>query len=151
MIRSIIVGALATVALAAAGPVLAKPGKGGGHGMSNPAKANKGKAKGRGDASMPAQRRQKSQGAAHASPRALERASANSVLHDDVVVAGPLTGLSVGSQVMLDNGRMGAVERIVPSSGRRVSNVLVRTSDGRIVPISPERLTLEGGMWRGAR
>jgi hypothetical protein len=52
---------------------------------------------------------------------------------------------------MLDDGRMGTVERIVPSSDRKVRNVLVRTSDGRIVPISPERLTLAGGMWTGSR
>jgi hypothetical protein len=60
MIRSMMIGALATVALAAAGPVLAKPGKSGGHGMSNPAKAKKARPRVGGNEAVPAQRRQKS-------------------------------------------------------------------------------------------
>ncbi len=52
---------------------------------------------------------------------------------------------------MLDNGRTGTVERIVPSPGRMVRNVLVRTTDGRIVPISPDELSFDGSMWREGR
>ena len=148
MTRNVILSALATVALAVTGPALAKPGKGGGHGPNVAAKAKaKAKAGGRTEVKAHSQRRQKSQGPAHASPRALERANANSVLAGNTVVVGPLAGLSVGTPIRIGNDVLGTVERIVPGGERRVSNVLVRTTDGRMVPLDPHSLTSDGSSW----
>jgi hypothetical protein len=89
-----------------------------------------------------------SQGPMHASPTGIAHANQNSVLVGTSVVAGPLTGLTVGSTVYDMNGMaVGTVERIVPSSNRFVSNVLVRGSDGRIYPLAPASLSLNGSLW----
>ena len=89
-----------------------------------------------------------SQGPMHASPTGIAHANQNSVLAGASVVAGPLTGLSVGSTIFDVNGMpVGTVERIVPSSNRFVSNVLVRGTDGRIYPLSPISLSLNGSLW----
>ena len=137
MIGKLIIGALASAALAVAAPSPAKPGNGHGH-ANKPAKASK--------PAKAQQARARSQGPAHASPRALERASQNSVLHGSSVVAGPLTGLTVGSAVVDSNGGpLGTVERINSSSGGTVRNVLVRSATGsRIIPLDPAGLSLDG-------
>ena len=176
MTRNVILSALATVALAVTGPALAKPGKGG-HGHSAAAKAKAGaQAKPSKNANKNASKnanknasknanknadeldldetgtsarakgRANSQAALHASPRAKERANANSAVHGNTVVVGPLSGLAVGTPVRMGDV-MGTVERIVPGGDRRVSNVLVRTSDGRIVPLDPDSLTSDGNSW----
>lgn len=162
MNREMILSALASLALVTAGTAAAKPGKALDNGPKVGAKA-KGKleAGGRvkieksrlGIAAVGEQdrstRRAKSKGPAHASPRALQRASSNSVLAGQRVVDGQLTGLEVGTPVHVNGVRIGTVERIVPAE-RQVSNVLVRTISGRIIPISPGKLNLKDGVWNAS-
>lgn len=163
MTRNKILGALASIALVASGTATAHPGKGAGKSAGVSAKAKggpKAKAQSRAPKAKAQSRsvnaaggaarvkgRANSQGPAHASARALERANANSVLAGGRVVEGPLTGLAAGTPVQFDNGALGVVERITPSSGGNARNVLVRLSDGRIVPLRPSRLSETGGVW----
>lgn len=121
MIRRIMIAALASAALALPGAAHAGPGK------SKAAKS------------------------ARTAHKATARA--NSMLRGTSVVAGPLTGLDPGDAVYgTVNGSMqqvGSVERIVPRADGRVGNVLVRTVDGRILPLSPGSLSLDSasGQW----
>lgn len=147
MIRNVIISAVAALALATAGTAIAKPGgaKGKPAKVERVQKANKG-------AAMRAKGRANSQGPAHASARGIERSSTSSVLKGSTVVAGPLTGLDPGDTVFANvDGTMqevGTVRKIVPGRNGRVSNVLVRTSDGRTLPLSPASLTADaGGGW----
>lgn len=144
MVRRMIIGAFAAAALATAGiagTATAKPG-----GKGKPAKVERAHQAGKG-AKMRAEGRLNSRGPLHASPRGVERSSASSVLKGSTVVAGPLTGLDPGDRVVaaVDGSlrEIGTVRRLVPGHGGRVGNVLVRTPDGRTVPIRPGRLTFD--------
>lgn len=142
MVRRIMVAALASAALSLPGAALAGPGK------AKVAKAERtaGKAAAKSaraaqKAAVKAQRSSARAGARGASARA------GSLLSGGTVVSGPLTGLSVGAPVHLGGEVAGTVERIVPAGGREVRNVLVRTSDGRIVPLAPGSLAFDGSGW----
>ena len=92
--------------------------------------------------------RANSQGPTHASATGIAHANANSVLAGGTtVVAGPLTGLTVGMPVVdSTNQAIGTVQRIVTSSDGKIRNVLVRSSDGgRIYPLGTGSLSLSGG------
>ena len=145
MIRKIMISALAAVAMASAGVAVAKPGNAKGPKAAKVAKAAKP------GATMRAQGRLNSQGPANASARGIERSSVNSVLKGSTVVAGPLTGLDGGDTVhaTVDGSLqpVGTVERIVPDTDGRVRNVLVRLSDGRVVPLDPASLSDSSGQW----
>jgi hypothetical protein len=89
--------------------------------------------------------RANSQGPAHASATGIAHANSNSVLSGTTVVAGPLTGLVAGAPVMgADGMRVGTISRIVASPDGMVRNVLVRTTDGRIIPLAANSLQLNG-------
>ena len=143
MVRKIMVAALACAAIGLPAAAPAAPGKG------KAAKAERSVGK----AAKAASRRAKSQGPANASARAIERASPRSVLGQSSVVAGPLAGLDVGDELfgMRDGSsyRIGSVDRIVPGGDGRVGNVLVRTVDGRVVPVAPRSIAFDSasGQW----
>ena len=132
MIRTILTTALASVALLAAGPAMAKPGgngKGGGHGAGAGASAGVGH-RGMG-AEVRAKARVKSQGPSHASDRALDRANENSVLGGTVRTR-TLAGLNTGMTVRDTNGTtIGTITRVLRSGDGTVRNVLVRAANGR--------------------
>ena len=89
--------------------------------------------------------RANSQGPAHASATGIAHANGNSVLSGATVVAGPLTGLIAGASVVGANGMpVGTVSRIVASPDGTVRNVLVRSTDGRIIPLEVSSLQLSG-------
>lgn len=89
--------------------------------------------------------RANSQGPAHASATGIAHANMNSVLSGTTIVAGPLTGLVAGANVVGANGlSVGTVARIVASPDGTVRNVLVRSPDGRIIPLSASSLQLSG-------
>ncbi|HET7817643.1 MAG TPA: hypothetical protein VFK58_08720 [Sphingomicrobium sp.] len=152
MVRRIMVAALASAALALPGAALAGPGK------SKAAKAERVASKAAAKSARAVQKaalksdRSASRAAAKAQ-RSASKAEARSVLRGSNVVAGPLTGLDPGDLVYgTVNGsfqQVGSVERIVPSVDGRVRNVLVRTVDGRILPLAPGSLTLDSasGEW----
>ena len=83
----------------------------------------------------------------HAADIAKQNANENSVLNGSTVVAGPLSGLTIGTTVFDTNGvQIGTVERIVPGRNGVVRNVLVRGIDGRIYPLSAGSVSLNGTM-----
>lgn len=175
MFRTLIRAALASTALAAA-PVLAAPGgiagapvglPGGGAGANvgvgagsnmgvglgsmNP-NAGAGVGLGaQGTLNSPAldahtQGRLNSQGSLHASPTGIAHASVNSVLKNNVVVSGPLTGLTSGMTVNFNGAAVGTVQRVIASSDGTVRRVMVVGTNGRLVSLSPTTLTLSGGV-----
>jgi hypothetical protein len=161
--KRILLAALGSVSMLAATPALAQgqgqggppagnpgQGMGGGHGMGG--SHGMGGMGGMGGidetgATMRSEGRLNSRALDHANPIAIERANANSVLAGDNVVSGPLTGLNVGDPIfaMVDGTlqSVGTVFRIVPTNSGQVSNVLVRLSDGRVVPLAPGSLSLD--------
>jgi hypothetical protein len=89
--------------------------------------------------------RANSQGPAHASATGIAHANSNSVLSGTTVVAGPLTGLVAGATVLgTDRLPVGTVSRIVAAPDGTVRNVLVRTNEGRIVPLAANSVQLTG-------
>lgn len=85
--------------------------------------------------------RENSQGAANASPRARARANPNSAIHDpDALI--DLTGLDTGMILFdVDGDRVGEIVRINRSGDDRIATILVRTDDGRTIPVFPNTLT----------
>lgn len=139
MVREFMIAALAASAMAVTGTAAAKPGK------NKPVKVERSGA-GVGEP-VRARGRVNSRGALHASPRGIQRSSSNSVLKNGTVVAGPLTGLDPGDPVFatVDGSlrEIGTVRNLVPGHGGRVGNVLVRTPDGRTVPLAPGNVMLD--------
>ena len=137
MVRRIMMAALASAALSLPGAALAGPGK------AKVAKAERVAGKAAAKSARTAQK------AAAKAGRAAARAEARSVVRGSNVVSGPLTGLDPGDAVYgTVNGslqQVGSVERIVPRADGRVSNILVRTLDGRILPLAPGSITLDAG------
>jgi hypothetical protein len=156
MYRKLLAAAVASTALVAA-PAFAQHGPGGGHGPG-PAGGlgtNVGGHVGLGSMGGPgtnvgvdtrAQARVNSQGPAHASPTGIAHANINSVLKGGAVVGGPLTGLTTGMTVNFNGNAVGTVQRIVTSNDGTVRRVLVTTTDGRMVSLSPSTLALSGGV-----
>lgn len=142
MVRRMIISAFAAAALASGGSAIAKPGGAKGKAAKVERVQNAGKG-----AAMRAKGRLNSRGPLNASARGIERSSANSVLKGSTVVAGPLTGLDPGDPVFatVDGNlrEIGTVRRLVPGHAGRVGNVLVRTPDGRTVPVKPGSLTFD--------
>ena len=89
-----------------------------------------------------------SQGPMHASETGIAHASANSVLSGDTVVGGPLTGLTVGAEVVDSTGaRIGTVERVASSSDGTIRRILVRSTNGhRMITLSPANVSLSGSI-----
>lgn len=147
MLRNFLTSAIAVAALAVAAPAGAKPGKGGGPNVNANVRAH-GNAGLGGPSGAGLDARLNSQGALHASPTGIARSSANSVLRNNIVVAGPLTGLAPGMHVVDSNGVMiGTVSRILTASGGRVVNVLVMPHVGaRTIPMSPDGLSIDGNV-----
>ena len=148
MVRRIMIAALASAALSLPGAALAGPGK------AKVAKAERVAGKATAKSARTAQKAvaradRAAQKAAAKAGRATGRAESKSVLRGSNVVAGPLTGLDPGDAVYgTVNGslqQVGSVERIVPRADGRVSNILVRTLDGRILPLAPGSITLDAG------
>jgi hypothetical protein len=98
-------------------------------------------------ATMREQARANSRGAEHASPTALERANANSVLSGTTVVAGPLTGVSVGAPVLSANGMpAGRVEQIVAGNDGTVRSLVLRAVNDQVFTLAPHDLSVASGV-----
>lgn len=157
MAPTLLLSALAAIALLSAASAAAQTGNAFAHGPKAGAKASKGVpklkpvAQLRGAKAQSAPNRAKgranSQGPAHASPRALERANQHSVLSSNRIVDGPLTGLGIGDPVHVNGVRVGVVERIIAAPEQKVGTVMVRTMSGRILRIPPQDLERENGRW----
>lgn len=87
-----------------------------------------------------------SQGPGHASATGIAHANEHSVLKGTSVVSGPLTGLATGMSVNFNGNTVGTVNRIVTSSDGTVRRVLVTSTDGKTVSLSPTDLSLSGGV-----
>ena len=88
--------------------------------------------------------RQNSQGAEHAALIAIAKANPNSVLASGVN-GGPLDGLELGMAVVGPNGEsLGTVQRIVAHPDGTVIVVLVKSPDGRIIPLSGSSISIDG-------
>lgn len=152
MVRRIMIAALASAALTLPGAALAGPGK------AKVAKAERVASKAAAKSAKAAQKAgaKAERAAAKASAKAqfaASKADARSLLSGSSVVAGPLAGLDPGDAVYgTVNGtvqQIGSVERIVTGVDGRVRNILVRTTDGRILPLAPGSVTLDSasGQW----
>lgn len=75
------------------------------------------------------------------------------MLHGSTVVAGPLSGLGIGSTVTDSNGNViGAVRKILVSSDGTVRKVLVKSANGsRTIPLSTSALSVSGSTVVAAR
>ena len=155
MIRKILGAAVASTAVALAGPALADPG-GGGHGGGGgpPVSLPAG-----GPSQTGTEARVNSQGPANASPTGIEHASPNSVLNDTTttttttrvrgqgVMSSALPGLSTGLTVRNSAGTdIGTVSRIITDSRGTIRTVLVTSSTGRTFRLAPSTLTISGGV-----
>ena len=149
MTRTFITAALASAAILAAGPALAKGPKGhGGQGASVRAGAGADLNRGHGNGvSARTDARVHSRGPSHASDRALVRANHNSVLSGTARMRA-LRGLDTGMIVRDTNGAtIDTVRRVNRSGDGTVRNVLVRSADGqRTIPLAPSTLSLSGGV-----
>lgn len=154
MIRKILGAAIASTAIALAGPALAEPGGGGHGGGGAPVSIPSG-----GPSQTGIDARVNSQGPANASPTGIEHSSPNSVLHDTTttttttrvrgqgVMSSALPGLSKGLTVRNSAGTdIGTVSRIVTDANGTIRAVLVTSSTGRTFRLAPSTLTISGGV-----
>jgi sporulation protein YlmC with PRC-barrel domain len=87
-----------------------------------------------------------SQGLMHASPTGIAHASSRSVLAGGTVVRGSLAGLTTGLTVNTSTGTtLGRVSQIVTGANGSVRLVIVTSSTGRMLRLSPATLSISGG------
>jgi hypothetical protein len=87
-----------------------------------------------------------SQGLMHASPTGIAHASSHSVLASGTVVSGSLAGLTTGLTVNTSTGTtLGRVSQIVTGANGSVRLVIVTSSTGRMLRLSPATLSISGG------
>jgi hypothetical protein len=88
-----------------------------------------------------------SQGLMHASPTGIAHASSRSVLAGGTVVSGSLAGLTTGLTVNTSTGTtLGRVSQIVTGADGSVRLVIVTSSTGRMLRLSPTTLSISGGL-----
>lgn len=181
MTRNRILASIATIAIVASAPTLAKPGgggggMGGGQGASgaNAGAGTMGGISGTGS-TMRDMGRANSQGPANASPNALERVNSNSVLSTTTDDAGSttrirgqdrirsnadagstttamgqgkvdLSGVTDGMTVVDSTGATVGTVTDISTRGNsgKVRNVEVTLTDGTVISLAPNSLTLEG-------
>jgi hypothetical protein len=87
-----------------------------------------------------------SQGLMHASPTGIAHASSRSVLAGGTVVRGSLAGLTTGLTVNTSTGStLGRISQIVTGANGSVRLVIVTSSTGRMLRLSPATLSISGG------
>jgi sporulation protein YlmC with PRC-barrel domain len=87
-----------------------------------------------------------SQSLMHASPTGIAHASSRSVLAGGTVVRGSLAGLTTGLTVNTSTGTtLGRVSQIVTGANGSVRLVIVTSSTGRMLRLSPATLSISGG------
>ena len=88
-----------------------------------------------------------SQGLFHASPTGIAHANSHSVLTGRAVVSGSLAGLTTGETVNTSSGTtLGKVSQIITGADGSVRLVLVTSSTGRVLRLSPSTLSVSGGV-----
>lgn len=99
------------------------------------------------NASSKSQATTNSQGPSHASPTGISHANQNSVLARGAVQSITLAGLATGLAVNNSSGtQVGTVSRVITGPNNTIRAVVVTTTSGKTVTLSPSTLTISGSV-----